>query len=116
MKYDEDYDLPDCLEQSDYEIERVDFQVKVGKDESVSCSIYKRNDRELKNLIIYIHSFSGNRLEGTTLIDDFGKDFAILVYDQRGCGNNLSEFVTLGLRESEDLFQVMKYVKEHHSY
>lgn len=37
----------------------------------------------------------------------FSDNFAILLYDQRGCGNNMSDYVTLGMRESVDLENIV---------
>ena len=30
-----------------------------------------------------------------------------MLFDQRGCGNNMSDYVTLGLRESIDLERII---------
>ena len=58
--------------------------------------------------MIYNHSFSGNRLEGLCLSDYLCQDYALVVYDCRGCGINKSDYVTLGLRESEDLDYIVE--------
>lgn len=64
---------------------------------------------------MYNHTFNGNRLEGMYLLDYLQPNFAILLFDSRGCGNNKSEYVTLGLRESLDLDLILSYlIKENH--
>lgn len=64
----------------------------------------------MRKIILYLHSFNGNALEGKFLFDMFLPKFSILLYDMRGCGNNKSEYVTMGLRESIDLSFVVKEV------
>ena len=56
----------------------------------LKCSIFKPIGKLTKNLIIYNHCFSGNKLEGISITDYVGNDYALLVYDMRGAGNNMS--------------------------
>lgn len=81
----------------------------------LECSIFK-SPKSSKKLVIYNHSFSGNRLEGISLLDLLGDEYSLLCYDIRGCGNNMSEFVTLGMRESFDLFKIIEYVLSKDEY
>lgn len=74
------------------------------------CSIYEPEGKRTKNLFIYVHCFNGNWLEGIQFIDNLEEEFSLLVYDLRGSGNNMSKYVTLGLRESEDLNRVMDHI------
>lgn len=76
----------------------------------LKCSIYHPKDKVCESLIIYIHCFSGNKLEGKILLDYLKQNFAILIFDLRGSGNNKSEYVTLGLRESLDLDLIVNKV------
>jgi len=55
-------------------------------------------------------------MEGAVLIESFCDNYALMVFDWRGCGNNESQFVTLGLRESEDLDLIINYVVDKTQY
>ena len=50
------------------------------------------------------------------LLDYLQPNFAFLVFDARGTGNNQSEFVTLGLRESLDLDLIISYIIKENKY
>lgn len=50
------------------------------------------------------------------LTDYLNKGYSLLTYDMRGAGNNESKYVTLGLRESEDLDRIMDYVESEGVY
>ena len=74
----------------------------------LKCSLFYPENTSPKKIVIYCHSFSGNILEGRFLLDFLLPDICVLLFDFRGCGNNMSKFVTLGLRESEDLYCVVR--------
>lgn len=61
-----------------------------------------------------MHSFDGDAREGNFMFDYFFPEFQVMLFDMRGCGNNTSEFVTLGLRESMDLAKILKVIKENY--
>ena len=46
-------------------------------------------------------------MEGQFLMDLFLPFYSLLLYDHRGCGNNGSEYVTLGLWEAVDLDRIV---------
>lgn len=60
--------------------------------------------------MVYCHTFSGNKLEGFSVLQQVLGQFTAVVFDFRGCGNTKDEFVTLGLREKDDLVAVLKAV------
>lgn len=66
--------------------------------------------------MIYNHCFSGNRLEGVTLLEFIEPGCSLLVYDIRGAGNNESKYVTLGLRESFDLDRILSHLMKAETY
>lgn len=49
-------------------------------------------------------------------MDYLDENFSLLVYDIRGTGNNESKYVTLGLRESEDLDLIIDYLIEEKKF
>ena len=97
--------------------QRRDFLVNTDEeDHPLKCSIYDPENEKSDNLMIYNHCFSGNKLEAMFLIDYLNKGYSLLTYDMRGAGNNQSKYVTLGLRESEDLDRIMDYVESEGLY
>ena len=76
----------------------------------LKCSIFWSPNKKSKKLLLYNHCFSGNKLEGIPYLDYTDDKYSLLCYDLRGTGNNMSEYVTLGLRESLDLLRIIKYV------
>lgn len=73
------------------------------------CFLYKKNAQP-KNIVIYLHSFFGNALEGKFLLHLLGESYDVLLYDQRGCGNDPNQYVTLGMRESYDLEKILNFL------
>lgn len=67
---------------------------------------------EEKACLIYLHSHSANRIEGLSLLDHVIADFNLCVFDFAGCGKSEGEFVTLGLKESEDLEILIGFLKK----
>ena len=66
-------------------------------------------------MIVYVHSHSGNRLEGLNLLDDLLPDVNLCVFDCSGSGLSDGEYTTLGLKEAEDLKSVIIYLKNHYN-
>ena len=54
-------------------------------------------------VLLYCHTFSGNKIEGLSLLHQVSGKYLLCLFDFRGCGNTSDEFVTLGLRETIDL-------------
>jgi pimeloyl-ACP methyl ester carboxylesterase len=63
-------------------------------------------------VLIYAHTFSGNRIEGRFLFEYFFPNYAVCLFDFHGCGNAEGDYVTLGLREQFDLEGVIVKVQE----
>ena len=60
-------------------------------------------------VVIYLHSHSGNRLEGLNLIELFCPNFGVCLFDFSGCGHSEGDYVTLGIKEQNDLIAVMDW-------
>lgn len=83
----------------------------MNKKESVFIDLEKTLEAKLepnqtlndKPMVIYLHSHSANRLEGTHLIHQVLPDFNLCIFDVSGSGHSEGEYVTLGPKESEDL-------------
>ena len=63
-------------------------------------------------VVIYCHSHSGNRLEGLNLVDLFCPNFGVCLFDFTGCGNSEGKYVTLGIKEQDDLISVIDHLKQ----
>lgn len=75
----------------------------------IECSLYKP-DTPHHGILIYCHSYGGNKIEGKRLLPSLLEHFSVLVFDFAGCGNSDGKYVTLGINESKDLAQIMQAV------
>lgn len=109
--------MPQSFKRGSRKILRTDFWVEIpNSDNNIHCHLYHFENESIKNVIIYCHSFSENALSGKFLLETFSKNFSILLYDHRGCGNNMEEFITLGLRESLDLNRIIDYLTYRYDF
>jgi esterase/lipase len=74
--------------------------------------VYTSTKRPNLPMIIYSHTFSGNKIEGKFLLEYFLPNYSICLFDFHACGNAEGEFVTLGLREKHDLEEVLLTIEE----
>lgn len=81
------------------------FQVKSRSGLTLQCSLFTSNNNG--KTVIYLHSHSGNRLEGIPILPHLVPDFNYCLFDFAGCGNSQGEFVTLGIKESQDIANVI---------
>lgn len=121
----------------DLQFTRHDFQVAVHHDiysanskmqndigplkekDSIKCSLFAPSARTINDrpCLIYCHTHSGNRLEGLFLREhEILKDFDLCLFDFTGCGNSSGDFVTLGLKESEEIILLVNYLKTKLNY
>ena len=79
----------------------------------IQSSFFDTNDEERrKTCVVYLHSISGSRLEGLAAMREVTKmGYSFMCFDFPGCGNSEGSILTLGLREKEDLRQVIKYLR-----
>lgn len=62
-------------------------------------------------VLIYCHTFSGNRTEGKDLVPYLLGSMSVLLFDFVGCGNSEGEFLTLGINEAKDLQKIINYIR-----
>lgn len=104
-------------EVGDVSIKQQHFLVPVGQSgQKLSVTVFHAADRPLRSLCIYLHTFSGNKLEGRFLLDLMLPDVGVALYDASGCGNAEGYYVTLGLREREDLEVVVMTLHQQLSF
>ena len=65
-----------------------------------------------EKIIIYLHSQGGTLMEGLFLLNLCAHyRICLCVFDSFGCGKSDGEFVTLGVRESEDLDKLVLFIQ-----
>jgi len=54
--------------------------------------------------VIYMHGNAGNKMEGLSYWKELvAENINLCVFDFSGCGNSEGEFITLGVKEKDDL-------------
>ena len=54
--------------------------------------------------VIYMHGNAGNKMEGLSYWKELvAENINLCVFDFSGCGNSQGEYITLGVKEKEDL-------------
>lgn len=74
----------------------------------MTITYYADDQGPKRPVLVYCHTFTGNKLEGKFLLEKHLDRFIVVLFDFRGCGNSSEEFVTLGLREKFDLTFVLR--------
>lgn len=77
------------------------------------ASLFRREDLSTgsKNLVMYLHSRAGSRLEGRFLVENMCPKYSVLLFDFSGLGNSEGGIITLGPQESFDAFRVLNEVR-----
>jgi len=75
------------------------------KKNETNLDIDKMQEAKLNSpCVIYCHSQSGNKIEGMFLQEFcIQNGYGLLVFDFNACGQSEGEYVSLGLREQDDL-------------
>ena len=69
-----------------------------------------------KKIVIFAHGYTWNRNGQLKYAQFFFKhDFSILLYDERGHGENKTKFTTFGYKEGKDLDDIIKWAKEKYN-
>lgn len=50
-------------------------------DEHINVHFYHSEERSIKHILIYLHSFSGSAIEGYFLLEHFLPYYSIILYD-----------------------------------
>jgi esterase/lipase len=79
-------------------------------------SIYKNSNQSNKKCIIYLHTYSGNKTEGTFLFDYLPKNTDLVLFDFIGSGNSDEGYITYGLKEKFDIANILKAVDSENDY
>ena len=91
-------------------LKRQDFSIQTKRGFHLECSLFVPSNLEptaAKTCVIYLHSQSGNRIEGLFLREYCTRNnFYLLLFDFSGCGLSEGQYVSLGHYEKDDLQQV----------
>ena len=60
------------------------------------------------NLILFCHCNASNRLECMQYLEFLPREYAIVGFDFIGCGNSDADYITLGIRESQQIRTIVK--------
>lgn len=95
-------------------IERTDFIVKGVEGQDLHCSYFSNKSLPRNRCLVYLHSFGMCRTEGLSVMNFILPHFNFLVYDSIGCGKSGGEYLTLGIKESNDLNIILKHVESNY--
>jgi len=93
-------------------MERFDFEVRNARGEALAASLWRPNVSS-PDLVAYLHSNSSCRLAAVrspVLEVAAAAGCALLVFDFAACGKSQGDYVTLGLREADDVRSVLDFV------
>ena len=80
--------------------------------------IFMPKNKITKKLIIFSHGMASNHSAGLKIAKFYLENgFTFLTYDVRGWGDNyLTSKTTLGFLEKDDLFSIIKYIKNKYNF
>ena len=106
-----EFSYPDEME--GVPIRKLEFMIgSSDKKHKIKACLICARDTLPETIAVYMHTFSGNKMEGRFLMDHFLPNIGVLLFDSLGCGNAEGEFVTLGLREKDDLGEVLRELQK----
>jgi alpha-beta hydrolase superfamily lysophospholipase len=83
----------------------------------IELSLFKECKADRKPLAVVLHGNSSSRVAVFRSIKHlFASGFDVLGFDFTGSGRSEGEFITLGLKEKEDLHAVLAYVRRETRY
>lgn len=91
---------------------RIDQQIK-HEGELIEISIFMLYDERFPcyvppNLILFCHCNASNRLECMQYLQFLPKEYAIAGFDFIGCGNSSGDYITLGIKESQQIRTIVQ--------
>jgi pimeloyl-ACP methyl ester carboxylesterase len=95
------------------------FDVYNPNGEKLSCSFLEPKDEADRSAmdmpcVIYMHGNASCKMEGIELAQDIlPLGVNLCCFDFSGCGNSEGEWVTLGMKEDQDLKSVIEYLYEN---
>jgi len=97
-------------------IRREDFNFSNEKGNEIHASLFSHDSTKDLPCIIYLHSHSASRIEGLPILEHLNEQFSLCLIDFSGSGNSGGDFVTLGIKESDEIALTIKYLKQSYKY
>lgn len=113
MKYTE-WDLPGFEVIAGQPTTRTDFKVTNCEGIQMACSVFHQEGKlkDQRDFVVYCHTREGNRVQGSFLRHLFLPETNVVCFDFSGSGNSQNDYVTLGIKEANDIASVTKYIHE----
>ena len=94
-----------------------DLTIPSDNNLNISGSFYHSQtlSKELLDIVIYLHTRGGNRLEGLFLVPILLPKIGVVIFDFIGSGFSDGEYITLGYKEALDIERVVNFMKQNHS-
>jgi len=74
------------------------------------CNLFTPKNKKLDSLVVYLHGYMGNLLEGIPVLEKILPDKSVLLMDLPAHGNSELNTSTLGVTEAEDLLNILREV------
>ena len=96
---------------------REDFRVKNCDGFTLEGSFYRPENIPASglNIVMYLHTRGGSRLEGTYLSNVLLPRIGLVVFDFAGSGYSGGEYITLGIKEARDVRLVLDHIKSKYN-
>lgn len=95
---------------------RDDFNIPNSENLKIDGSFYRPIDglNQEFDIVIYLHTRGGNRLEGLFLTQILLPKMGLVLFDFIGSGFSEGEYITLGCKESRDIGTVIDYIRANY--
>lgn len=82
----------------------------------LNLSIYQNPDQQNSKCVLYLHTYSGNKVEGSFLFDFLPANTDLALFDFIGSGNSDDAYATYGLKEKFDIANILRAIESERAY
>lgn len=109
------------IKREDFELVFIDKKITDNPNSfTIQCSLFTpenwEDKEEIPPCMVYLHSYSGSRIEGIGFLDQLLPKYCLCVFDFVGCGLSEGEYVSLGLKESKQTELVIEYLEKEYGF
>lgn len=76
----------------------------------IELTIHQRPEKT-DRIVLYLHGNSSSRLEALGLLEFLPEEFALGSFDFLGCGITDEQYISLGVRESQQIASVVEFLR-----
>lgn len=80
-------------------------------EQQIELTIYQRPTKA-ERIVLYLHGNSSSRLEALGLLEYLPAEFALGSFDFLGCGITEEQYISLGIREAQQIASVVEYLRQ----